>query len=213
MEILFWEDCGHQHRCFPSWWGHWDYSKPRSGQHEHLLQWDFYPLAFSQSYQALPWVFSWSMCLFVAEELVFIAMIGVSLYGNSQSISFPQRPDSGNHLKAFKKEGYACFKANFRVCVLFLYFYVLNFPLVFFPHLHEISAIQYFLGLLVSTLNMNWLSFLMGLDILVVLTEDVLDPNIPQLIEDVFTSICYMFKYLQRSLVRDFDNLFPYVFI
>eukprot|EP00026_Physarum_polycephalum_P000036 Phypoly_transcript_00036.p1 GENE.Phypoly_transcript_00036~~Phypoly_transcript_00036.p1 ORF type:complete len:2902 (+),score=637.83 Phypoly_transcript_00036:86-8791(+) len=45
-------------------------------------------------------------------------------------------------------------------------------------------------------------------EILTYLVEEILDPLSPQSVEDVFTCICLMFKYLQRQLVRDFDNLF-----
>jgi hypothetical protein len=47
-------------------------------------------------------------------------------------------------------------------------------------------------------------------EILVYLVEEILDPLSAQSVEDVFTCICLMFKYLQRQLVRDFDNLFKY---
>ena len=47
-------------------------------------------------------------------------------------------------------------------------------------------------------------------EILIYLVEEILDPLNAQSVEDVFTCICLMFKYLQRQLVRDFDNLFKY---
>ncbi len=50
-----------------------------------------------------------------------------------------------------------------------------------------------------------------NVDILVTLMDDVLDTSNPELIEDVFSCIVYMFKYMQKQLARDFGNLFKYV--